>query len=420
MSTLQLPLSFLRVKPSVDEEYEWGKVEQLLISLGSVGPISFEVIGLEGKAFIQLAVPKEAARYVADQISAYYPEAEVVEDKDIISRAAVSLNFGREHCLGRSHFFTLQTSMATEPYGALMGALAGLGKGDSALFQVLFVSTRRDWRQRILKASRNPVDPTKSAFVDIPNLYKQAEEKVSKPLFAVAVRLAASNESIIERLEGFFLSQFASEKNRLVPLQSSYSVESIRQRITYRDGMILNSQELAALAHIPCPRLIPANVLETAKHTSPPPELAKTNILVPLGVNQHRGKLTPVSIPEEWLTRYVSIFWGTGYGKTDLLKLFLKVVEKGYSLAFLDPKGDASKEFLDLIPENRVEDVIYFDPTEREYPPALNVLVLSDCEQEMLSSELMVALKRLFPRGSRVRAENGVDIASSYSNPPCL
>ena len=71
-----------------------------------------------------------------------------------------------------------------------------------------------------------------------------------------------------------------------------------------------------------------------------------------------------------------------------------------HGLAFLDPAGDTAEQFLRLIPEHRVQDCIYFNPGDREYPPALNVLEASDQrEKEMLASELLTSLKRLF-RGS--------------------
>ena len=64
--------------------------------------------------------------------------------------------------------------------------------------------------------------------------------------------------------------------------------------------------------------------------------------------------------------------------------------------AFLDPAGDAAEEILQLIPEHRIGDILYFNPGDREYPPALNVLESSEQEHEMLAAELMIGLKRIF------------------------
>ena len=81
-------------------------------------------------------------------------------------------------------------------------------------------------------------------------------------------------------------------------------------------------------------------------------------------------------------------------------------MDKGYGLAFLDPNGDAAEDFLRLIPGHRVEDTIYFNPADRDYPPAFNVLEASDDrEREMLASDLLVALKHLFERWWGYRQE---------------
>jgi hypothetical protein len=89
---------------------------------------------------------------------------------------------------------------------------------------------------------------------------------------------------------------------------------------------------------------------------------------------------------------------GTGYGKTNLMKhAFTPLLKQDYGMAVLDPKGDLAQGFLELVPQHRIQDVVWFDPTDRDHPPALNVLQASnDLEDETLTAELMVGLKRLF------------------------
>jgi hypothetical protein len=105
-----------------------------------------------------------------------------------------------------------------------------------------------------------------------------------------------------------------------------------------------------------------------------------------------------VGISEDWLTRHLAILGGTGYGKTNLMKHALgPMLEQGYGMAVLDPKGDLAQGFLDLVPEHRIRDVVWFDPTDRNFPPGLNVLQASEhLEDETLTAELMVGLGRLF------------------------
>lgn len=395
-----LRLSFLRVRPSVEDEFSGDLSQQLLVAFSPQQPLAFEIVGLRGTSSIQIAALPSDIEAVSRQLAAHFPRTELTPAQDLLRDVDEGLSCARSYRLRCSHIFPAKRAHAVDPYLALLGLLAGLGKEESALLQVLLAPVGRDWRGNILEMSRDEWDPTKSPFVDLPHLPKMADQKVATGLFAVVMRLAASNRYLLDRLEGSFLSQFDGEDNGFVPLTRAYPLESILNRTSHHHGMILNAAELAGLAHLPNPSQVPQS-LERAKTTAAPPPVATRNILVALGINRHHGVSTPVGIPGDWLTRHVAEFGGTGYGKTTSFKaFFVSIIEHGYGLAFLDPAGDAAEEFLDLVPRQRVDDVIYFNPGDRDWPPALNVLESSERDQEMLAAELMVSLKRLFRRSA--------------------
>ena len=288
--------------------------------------MSFEVLGVEGEVLMQLTVASQDMSNVVGQIEASYPMSEAFETEDVIHEETGQLQLARGYRLRRSHLFTLREGHRTEPYTALMGFLSTLGSGDIALFQVLFMPVGHNWQRNILRVSCDPFDHKKSMFPDMPQLPKKAEAKVSKPLFAVSVRMAASSDELLSMLEGSFLSQFQNEENSLVPMPMTYPIEAIVNRTTYTTGMLLNAGELAALVHIPNPNDVP-EALAAAEPGAPAPRLAKEDILVPLGWNHYRGIDTPVGISEEWLTRHVAIFGASGSGKSTLLLWFLSIAE---------------------------------------------------------------------------------------------
>ena len=47
---------------------------------------------------------------------------------------------------------------------------------------------------------------------------------------------------------------------------------------------------------------------------------------------------------------------------------------RGIGATVIDPHGDLATELLDLIPRNRIEDVVYFNPADMEYPIGFNLL----------------------------------------------
>lgn len=71
----------------------------------------------------------------------------------------------------------------------------------------------------------------------------------------------------------------------------------------------------------------------------------------------------------------------TGTGKSNLLKHIIYQdmdQDEKHGLCVLDPHGDLVDDLLRLVPDKRVEDVIFFNPAEFEYPFGLNLL---DCDR---------------------------------------
>ncbi len=88
----------------------------------------------------------------------------------------------------------------------------------------------------------------------------------------------------------------------------------------------------------------------------------------------------------------------TGMGKSEFLKnMAIQDIEAGRGIAFIDPHGDPSDDLLDHIPENRIKDVIYFDPGDLTHPIAFNVMEKVDFEyRHLIASGLLGVFKKIF------------------------
>ncbi len=65
----------------------------------------------------------------------------------------------------------------------------------------------------------------------------------------------------------------------------------------------------------------------------------------------------------------------TGVGKsTLLLNMAVSDIERNNGFCIIDPHGDIAENILNYIPKDRIEDVIYFNPADIEYPIAFNPL----------------------------------------------
>ncbi|OGY07654.1 MAG: hypothetical protein A3D24_02330 [Candidatus Blackburnbacteria bacterium RIFCSPHIGHO2_02_FULL_39_13] len=100
-------------------------------------------------------------------------------------------------------------------------------------------------------------------------------------------------------------------------------------------------------------------------------------------MSSYRGISRPVYIQDDDRRRHIYIIGQTGTGKSELLKdLIMQDIRAGRGVCFMDPHGDPVEEILKMIPPERAEDVIYFDPSDTERPIGLNLLQALD-EQQM-------------------------------------
>jgi DNA helicase HerA-like ATPase len=94
--------------------------------------------------------------------------------------------------------------------------------------------------------------------------------------------------------------------------------------------------------------------------------------VLPLGILNFRGKEVKFGIKPKDRLRHIYIIGKTGQGKTTLLENMINFdIQNKNGLAFLDPHGDSVQRILDYIPKERIDDVIYFNPTDVNHPIAL-------------------------------------------------
>jgi type IV secretory pathway TraG/TraD family ATPase VirD4 len=96
---------------------------------------------------------------------------------------------------------------------------------------------------------------------------------------------------------------------------------------------------------------------------------------VTIGKEHIWGGARPVELKREDRPEHIHIIGKTGTGKTTLLKnMLVQDILAGEGVALIDPHGDFARDILNYIPPVRLRDVIYFDPSEYEYPIGINLL----------------------------------------------
>jgi hypothetical protein len=91
------------------------------------------------------------------------------------------------------------------------------------------------------------------------------------------------------------------------------------------------------------------------------------------------------------------VIGASGTGKsTLLLNLILQNLERGEGVGVLDPHGDLVEKVMARLPEKRLDDVVFLDPTDLDHPVGFNILdAHSENEKVLLCSDLIAVFRRL-------------------------
>lgn len=119
---------------------------------------------------------------------------------------------------------------------------------------------------------------------------------------------------------------------------------------------------------------------------------------VKLGVNQARGGVRPVRLPQESRLHHLWLVGQTGTGKSTLMEsALLQDIQDDRGVILMDPHGDLIEQVLGKIPIKRKHDVILFDPADTAYPVGINPLEAKDeDEQALVVSSLLGLLDKLY------------------------
>ncbi len=121
-----------------------------------------------------------------------------------------------------------------------------------------------------------------------------------------------------------------------------------------------------------------------------------------------RGEEKVFGIKKDDRRLHLYILGKTGMGKTTLLlNMILNDIYENEGVCFIDPHGDAVEALLDYIPPHRIDDVIYFNPADVDYPVALNVLERVEPERRHLAvSSLVSVFRKLYAEYWQHRQEH--------------
>jgi len=97
-------------------------------------------------------------------------------------------------------------------------------------------------------------------------------------------------------------------------------------------------------------------------------------------------------------TRHMYVIGKTGMGKSTMLEnMAIQDILNGNGLAVMDPHGDFAEKILEYVPEERINDVVYFAPFDMDHPISFNVMEdVGYDKRHLVVSGLMSAFEKIW------------------------
>lgn len=116
------------------------------------------------------------------------------------------------------------------------------------------------------------------------------------------------------------------------------------------------------------------------------------------GETNFRNRKVKFGIKTDDRRRHMYVIGKTGMGKSTLLEnMIIEDIQAGAGLAVTDPHGDMAEKILSYVPSSRINDVIYFNPFDAEYPIAFNILENNKPEyKNLIASGLVGVFKKIW------------------------
>lgn len=117
------------------------------------------------------------------------------------------------------------------------------------------------------------------------------------------------------------------------------------------------------------------------------------------GLTSFRNQKKRFGIKTDDRRRHFYIIGKTGMGKSNMMEnMAIQDIQNGRGVAYVDPHGEGAEKLLDFVPSKRINEVVYVNPSDLDYPIAFNVMEKVDFKyRHLVASGLMGVFKKVWP-----------------------
>jgi hypothetical protein len=243
---------------------------------------------------------------------------------------------------------------------------------------------------------------------------KGIESKIQKSGYEVQFRLVvitgdeitarSRTQAVLAALKQFnatALNGFATGQPKIndFPSWQQYISREFEQT-----GKILNIEELASVYHFPTSEVETSAISWSGSKKGEAPfnlplksEVDPLDLTI-LGRTDFRNQAQEFGVKMDDRMRHVYVIGKSGTGKSTLLEnMVIDDINEGRGVIVVDPHGELADKAIAAIPEHRIKDAIIFDPSDRDFPIAFNILDVTHPDQKgNIASGFVSSLKKIF------------------------
>lgn len=359
--------------------------------------ISAEIVIYNKFLWFFLTCPKTTKDIIKGQWYSQYPTTEIEEIKDYTEKLFFS--FDKKYIAGcelrydQPDLLPIKTykEIDKNPLVFLSGVANSFTNDESGLIQLVLEPPKKetilDKFFKTIKENRRR--KTLVGKEEIPDYIQLQIDKEEKTYFKTTIRFLALGQSAQKTSLNLSSMLAVYKKNLERPKIQKLKEAGITQdknflyQFTKRQlgwhRYRFSSEEIATFFHLPHAAQEISQVIQIRSKRAPAPQnlprlknREDENIAIFGETNFQNEKLT-FGLKTADRRRHLYIIGKTGVGKSKLLEILIKEdLEAGRGIILMDPHGDLAKEVVNLVPENRIDDVVYFDPTDVNFPIGFN------------------------------------------------
>ncbi len=381
--------------------------------------LSLELVTINQQILFLITADEDLIQFVQTQLQSNYPLVIMQKITDPLEGLAMGV---KNLKLKNGSYYPIATYdkfSDVDPMASVLSVLSKAESNEVSMVQICLEATGSSWQSS--GASYADFGTKKEDGTYTPRSDKQIiVEKISYPGFKVSIRVASTTNKILSELSSSFGVFARSDGNSITTKKAGLFgggnvVNDLFERKVVGND-ILNVVELATLWHLPSDKIKTATIAWGTSVLSEPPENLPNAITATEEDKQHinffgktifKNRDTIFGIKDIDRRRHLWVIGKTGTGKSTLIaNMGIDDLKKDRGIAVIDPHGDLCEVLLDYVPKRRINDVIYFNPADSEYPITINPLEVRNKEEaELVVSGLMAIFTKVWANVWSARME---------------